>query len=103
MDLGLKEKVVVITGAGQGVGREIAKVLAAEGAKVVVNDLYQERTEAVAKEITDAGGMAIGIKANVINLDSWETKKNTNGESRKHESHKHHWHFRHGRNDCGAN
>jgi 2-hydroxycyclohexanecarboxyl-CoA dehydrogenase len=69
MDLGIKDKVVVITGAGQGVGREIAKVLAAEGAKVVVNDLYQERTEAVAKEITDTGGTAIGVKANIINLD----------------------------------
>ncbi|MCJ7832800.1 MAG: SDR family oxidoreductase [Deltaproteobacteria bacterium] len=69
MNFGLKGKVVVITGAGQGVGREIAKVMAAEGAKVVPNDLYQERAEAVAKEITDAGGTAMGIKANIINLD----------------------------------
>ena len=68
MDLGLKGKVAVITGAGQGVGRGIAKVLAAEGAKVVPNDLYLERAEAVAKEITDAGGTALGIKANIINL-----------------------------------
>ncbi|MFC1532227.1 SDR family NAD(P)-dependent oxidoreductase [Thermodesulfobacteriota bacterium] len=69
MDLGLKGKVAVITGGGQGVGKEIAKVLAAEGAKVVPNDLYQERADAVAKEINESGGTAMGIKADVTNLD----------------------------------
>jgi len=69
MDLELRGKVALVTGAGQGVGREIAKVLASEGAKVVVNDLFRERAEAVAKEITDAGGAGLGIQADVTDLD----------------------------------
>ncbi|MBU2548850.1 MAG: SDR family NAD(P)-dependent oxidoreductase [Proteobacteria bacterium] len=68
MDLGIKGKVALITGGGQGVGREIGKVLAAEGASVVINDLYEERAQAVAKEITDAGGKALGLQADVTDL-----------------------------------
>jgi 3-oxoacyl-[acyl-carrier protein] reductase len=69
MDLELKGKVALISGAGQGVGREICKVLAAEGAKVAVNDLFQEKADKVAKEIKDTGGIAIGVQADVTNLD----------------------------------
>ena len=69
MDLELKGKVALISGAGQGVGREICKVLAAEGAKVAVNDLFQEKADKVAKEIKDAGGIAIGVQADVTNFD----------------------------------
>ena len=39
---GLRDKVVIVTGAGRGIGREIALFLAREGAKVVVNDLGVE-------------------------------------------------------------
>ena len=35
----LKDRIAVVTGAGRGIGREIALLMAAEGAKVVVNDL----------------------------------------------------------------
>ena len=69
MDLELEGKVALITGAGQGVGREIAKVLASEGARVAVNDLYQERAEAVADEIKTSGGTAMGVRANVSSLE----------------------------------
>ena len=49
----------LVTGAGQGVGREIALELAAAGASVVVvNDYYRDRAEAVAEEIRAAGGKA---------------------------------------------
>ncbi|RJQ75210.1 MAG: SDR family oxidoreductase [Desulfobacteraceae bacterium] len=69
MDLELKGKTALITGAGQGVGREIARVLAAEGVKVAVNDLFQEKAEAVAAEIQKAGGEAMGVQADVGNLE----------------------------------
>ena len=69
MDLELKGKVALVSGAGQGVGREICKILAAEGARIAVNDLFQEKADKVAKEIKDAGGIAIGVQADVTNLD----------------------------------
>jgi len=69
MDLDLKGKTALITGAGQGVGREIARVLAAEGVNVAVNDLFVEKAEAVAAEIKKSDGSAIGVQADVGNLE----------------------------------
>jgi 2-hydroxycyclohexanecarboxyl-CoA dehydrogenase len=70
MDLGLKGKVAIVTGAGQGVGEGIALTLAKEGAKVVVNDFFQDRAEKVAISITAAGGEAIALQADVSNFES---------------------------------
>jgi NAD(P)-dependent dehydrogenase (short-subunit alcohol dehydrogenase family) len=65
---GVEHRVVAVTGAGGGVGREHALLFAARGAKVVVNDLGGARdgtgggtqmADAVAKEIGDAGGEAV--------------------------------------------
>ena len=58
MDLHLKGKSALVTGAGQGVGRRIARTLAAEGARIVVNDLVESRARAVVDEITRADGEA---------------------------------------------
>ncbi len=64
----LEDKVAVITGAGRGIGREEALLMAAEGAKVVVNDLGGEwdgtgssksPADQVVKEIKEAGGEAV--------------------------------------------
>ena len=60
-----QDKVIVITGGGSGLGRLCGQIWAAEGAKVVVTDLIEDRTKKVAAEITDAGGTAIGMKADV--------------------------------------
>jgi NAD(P)-dependent dehydrogenase (short-subunit alcohol dehydrogenase family) len=54
----LEGQVVVITGAGRGLGRAYALAMAAEGAKVVVNDRDREPAEVVAYEITATGGTA---------------------------------------------
>ncbi len=62
----LGDPVAVVTGASRGIGRAIALVLAAQGAKVVVNYANSpEAAEAVVKEIQDFGGGAIAIKADV--------------------------------------
>jgi len=55
-----KDRVVIITGAGGGLGRAYALALAAEGAKVVVNDINREAVAGVVALIRDQGGNAIG-------------------------------------------
>lgn len=69
MDLGIKGHVAVVTGAGRHIGLEIAKELAAEGARVAINDLFPERAEAAAEEIRQAGGEAMAIPADVTDLE----------------------------------
>ncbi|HTP96850.1 MAG TPA: SDR family oxidoreductase [Burkholderiales bacterium] len=75
----LEGKVVIVTGAGRGIGRDIALLAAAHGAKVVVNDLGSEVTGAgrdekvadqVVREIRAAGGEAIANTASVAEWDS---------------------------------
>lgn len=74
----LKGKVVIVTGAGRGVGAEIAKLAAAEGARVVVNDLGVSQAgegtslgpaEEMVQQIRAAGGEAI---ADGSNIGTWE-------------------------------
>ncbi|GEM90043.1 SDR family NAD(P)-dependent oxidoreductase [Oceanithermus desulfurans] len=61
----LKGKVAVVTGAGSGIGRAIAKRLAREGAKVWVSDLRPEAAEAAVESIRAAGGEAAAFAADV--------------------------------------
>ncbi|MFF6804062.1 SDR family oxidoreductase [Streptomyces sp. NPDC012616] len=49
-----KDKVIIVTGAGQGIGEGYARALATEGARVVVAELNEEQGQRVAKEIGDA-------------------------------------------------
>lgn len=65
MDLKIRGHVSVVTGGGRGIGRGIARALAAEGCKVVVLDRDAGPAEAVAAEIGKAGGEAIAMIGDV--------------------------------------
>lgn len=66
----VKDRVVLITGAGSGMGRATAHLFADEGAKVAVTDINQAGIDQVVKEITDAGGDARGWNLDVSNGDA---------------------------------
>jgi len=70
MDLGIKDRVALVTGAGRGIGRQICLTLAEEGARVAVNDIMQDRADACADEIRKAGGQAIGVVADVTDAEA---------------------------------
>ena len=61
----LKDKIALVTGAGQGIGAETARLFAKEGAKVAVADWNEPGAQAVAAEIGKAGGEAQGYKCDV--------------------------------------
>lgn len=78
MNLLCENRVVIVTGAGRGIGREYALQLAQHGARVVVNDMSVSRdgedtgestAEAVVREITDAGGQALASHENVADFE----------------------------------
>jgi 7-alpha-hydroxysteroid dehydrogenase len=62
----LDGQVAVVTGAGAGIGRAIARMFAGAGASVVVSDLNAEAASAVAADIVAAGGKATGMACNVL-------------------------------------
>lgn len=64
-----QDRVVIITGAGGGLGAAHAKVFASEGAKVIVNDINQDAAQKVVDEITAAGGTAIVNTSDITNYD----------------------------------
>jgi len=65
----LKDRVAIVTGAGRGIGREHALLFAAEGAKVVVNDLDGMPAQEVVDEITAAGGEAVANDDDVADFE----------------------------------
>ncbi len=69
----LAGKTALVTGSGQNIGRAVARLFAAEGARVVVNgSKSRDKVEAVVREITDAGGSAHAILADVSDPAAWE-------------------------------
>jgi NAD(P)-dependent dehydrogenase (short-subunit alcohol dehydrogenase family) len=70
--MSLEGRVAVITGAGRGLGREHALLLAAEGASVVVNDLDAGPAQEVVDEIVGGGGRAVALAGDVAAWDTGE-------------------------------
>jgi 3-oxoacyl-[acyl-carrier protein] reductase len=66
MDIGLRDRVALITGASRGIGAACARTLALSGAKVVVNYLSsRDAADTLVGEITAAGGEAMAVQADV--------------------------------------
>jgi 3-oxoacyl-[acyl-carrier protein] reductase len=66
----LKDKVAVITGAAQGIGRATALMMGREGARLVVADLQGEKAQSVANELQAIGAESIGVAVDVANESS---------------------------------
>jgi 3-hydroxybutyrate dehydrogenase len=67
LDMSLKGKVALVTGAASGIGRECALTMARQGAALVIADLNPAASELVVKEIISAGGRAISVVMDVTN------------------------------------
>ena len=72
LQVNLKDKVVVITGAGGVICSTLAKAYAESGAKVALLDLNKENAERFASELREEGYTAYGYEANVLKKDSLE-------------------------------
>ena len=68
----LEGKVALVSGSGRGIGREIARKLASEGAHVVVNDLDAEPAQLTVNEIVAEGGQAVACIGSVTEADFGE-------------------------------
>lgn len=65
----LRNRVAIVTGAGQGIGRGIALVFAREGARVVIGEIKEHRARRTADEIVAAGGDAFAVATDVADRD----------------------------------
>ncbi|MBX3579470.1 MAG: 3-oxoacyl-ACP reductase FabG [Rhizobiaceae bacterium] len=72
MDLGLKGRSAIITGAAGGIGAAVARRLGLEGVRVTVADIALERAESKTKELTADGIDAIAVAADVVDAASVE-------------------------------
>lgn len=65
-----KNRTALITGAGRGMGRSVAQVLAGRGARIAINDANAELAEETARELNKNGGQAWAIAGNVTNAQA---------------------------------
>ncbi|MEM5344563.1 SDR family NAD(P)-dependent oxidoreductase [Paraburkholderia azotifigens] len=70
MDLGIAGKVALVTGSGRGIGAQVARSLAREGARVVISDIDLAAAEQVAAELDAGGAKAIAVRCDVCDRDA---------------------------------
>jgi len=66
----LKDKVAIVTGAGQGIGKAIALGLAKEGCSVIVNDINEQTGQQTTQEIQDLGRKAVFVQGDVSKIET---------------------------------
>src|SRR5260370_23881510 len=64
-DFSVKDRVIIVTGAGQGIGRELSRQFAAAGATVVVADINRTNADRVQREIESSGGKAAAVAVDI--------------------------------------
>ena len=69
-DFSVKDRIVLVTGSGQGIGRELVRQFAAAGSVAVVADLSSQNAESVAAEIRAVGGKALPLAVDVSKKES---------------------------------
>lgn len=67
--MNVQDRVAIVTGSGQGIGLGIARVLAEAGARVVINDLVQEKVDEAVAELEAEGLDVVGITADVASAE----------------------------------
>lgn len=72
----LDGKVALVTGGASGIGAAHVRVFAAEGAKVVVADVQEDKGREVADSVNNAGGVAVFVRLDVTNADDWQNAVN---------------------------
>lgn len=77
----LSDNTALVTGAGRGIGKEIARTVADDGAKVLVNDIDESTVQSVVETIRDDGGTAIPFTADVTDPDDISSKIHDYNES----------------------
>ncbi|EMS79813.1 MULTISPECIES: SDR family NAD(P)-dependent oxidoreductase [Desulfotignum] len=71
--MGVENRVAIITGSASGMGRDTAFKLAEHGARIVINDVVEDKVEQTAKELRDKGYDAIGIVADISSKSDVES------------------------------
>jgi 3-oxoacyl-[acyl-carrier protein] reductase len=72
-DTDVNGRVVIVTGAGRGIGRAIVRHLAASGATVVVAEIAEDRLESVVEEIRKSGAPCMGARCDVTDRDGFRS------------------------------
>ena len=71
--MNLKDKTVVVTGAGSGIGKATALLFASHGAKVIVSDINEQSAREVADQILMSDGKATAVKTDVTKSQEVES------------------------------